>query len=147
MFISTKTYGAEAGFSVAFRQWRATSHCRHLHGYALSVHLEFAADVLDERGWVVDFGGLKPIKDVLTRLLDHTTLVSDDDPEIALFHDLANRGLIQMRVVPGTGCEAFANYIAVMVSLWLLGEGHAPRVRLHKVEVREHGANSAMVVP
>ena len=95
---------------------------------------------------MVDFGALKPVKAFLSVLLDHTTLVAEDDPAMATFNDLANRALIQMRVVPGTGCEAFAAYIAAHLRVWLLAEGYAPRVRLRKVEVREHGANSAMVL-
>ena len=43
---STKTYGHEEGLSCCFRQWRAThSHCRLLHGYALSFRLTFASGV------------------------------------------------------------------------------------------------------
>ena len=32
MFLSTKTYGHDLGLSAAFRQWRAESHCRLIHG-------------------------------------------------------------------------------------------------------------------
>lgn len=46
---STKLYGHEIGLSAAFRQWRAESHCRFLHGYALAVRFEFEADELDVR--------------------------------------------------------------------------------------------------
>lgn len=46
-YISTKTY-RQIG-SVAYRQWRADSHCHNLHGYALSFHFEFEADTLDAR--------------------------------------------------------------------------------------------------
>ena len=35
MYRSSKTYGHEIGLSAAFRQWRAQSHCRLIHGYAL----------------------------------------------------------------------------------------------------------------
>ena len=57
VFRSTKTYGHEMGFSCAFRQHRADSHCRLVHGYALAFHFEFEATELDVRNWVVDFGG------------------------------------------------------------------------------------------
>jgi 6-pyruvoyltetrahydropterin/6-carboxytetrahydropterin synthase len=40
---ATKTYGDDLGLSVAFRQWRADSHCRYLHGYAIGVRLTFEA--------------------------------------------------------------------------------------------------------
>ena len=71
---STKTYGHDLGFSVAFRQWRAQSHCRLLHGYSLAFRFEFAAEELDPRNWVVDFGGLKGLKAMLEQNFDHKTV-------------------------------------------------------------------------
>ena len=38
-YISTKTY-KHLG-PVAYRQWRADSHCRFIHGYSLEVHVKF----------------------------------------------------------------------------------------------------------
>ena len=143
---STKTYGHDIGLSACFRQWRATSHCRHLHGYALSVHLEFEADDLDARNWVVDFGSLKPFKAWLERTFDHKTLVAQDDPERKIYEALDDAGLIQMVTVPATGCEAFARLIFDRAEQFLIEAGYAPRVRIAEVHVREHGANSGKVV-
>lgn len=140
---SSKTYGHEIGLSCCFRQWRAQSHCRFLHGYALAVHLEFEADALDERHWVVDFGSLKSFKGALERQFDHTLLVAVDDPQLPAFQELEARGLAQLRVVDATGCEAFAELIHNYACVWLEDNGYAPRVRVHHVTVREHGANAA----
>lgn len=145
-FRSTKTYGHDIGLSACFRQWKATSHCSALHGYALAVHLEFEADALDDRNWVLDFGALKPVKAWLAETFDHKTLVAANDPHIAEFERLHAAGIIDMVVVAATGCEAFARMIADYVQVWLVGAGHAPRVRLAEVHVREHGANSAKVI-
>lgn len=41
VYRSTKTYGHNAGLSCAFRQWKANSHCKYLHGYALSFKFVF----------------------------------------------------------------------------------------------------------
>lgn len=142
-FRSSKTYGHDIGLSACFRQWRAQSHCRLLHGYALSVHLEFEADELDERNWVVDFGSLKGFKGQLERTFDHKLLVAEDDPEKDYLCSLAGLGLADVVVVEATGCEAFAKLIYEAAKLWLLDNGYAPRVRVHHVTVREHGANSA----
>lgn len=143
-FKSTKTYGHEVGLSAAFRQWRADSHCRFLHGYALSVRFEFEADELDARNWVVDFGSLKSLKGRLEDTFDHKTLVAADDPELSRFVDLHAAGVIQMIVVPATGCEAFAKLIYESTEVWLHDAGYTPRVWLTSVEVKEHGANSAI---
>ena len=56
-FYSGKTYTHATGHSCAFRQWRADSHCNLIHGYALQFELQFGSDGLDEKNWVVDFGG------------------------------------------------------------------------------------------
>ena len=144
MYLSTKTFGHELGLSCAFRQWRSDSHCRFLHGYALKICIDFQADELDVRNWVVDFGSLKIFKHALESTFDHTTLVAKDDPEFARFVYLRNVGLIQMVEVEATGCEAFAKLIFDYAKVWLKDNGYAPRVSVACVEVSEHGANSAI---
>ena len=141
---STKTYGHDVGLSAAFRQWRADGHCNLIHGYALSVSLTFEAEELDSRNWVMDFGGLKPVKEFLVNMLDHKTLIADDDPEHLWFVAMNDRRLIDLVVVPGVGCEKFAESIYNWVDQWMADNGHSPRCHLVSVEVREHGANSAI---
>ena len=141
---STKTYGHHLGLSACFRQWRAQSHCRFLHGYALAISFKFEAEVLDERNWVVDFGGLKGLKAILEDAFDHRLLVAEDDPMRAQLEALEKLGLAKVVVVPATGCERFAELIFSITQQWLLDAGFAPRCQLVSVEVREHGANSAI---
>lgn len=142
-FRSSKTYGHDIGLSVAFRQWRADSHCRLIHGYALSVHLEFEADTLDVRNWVVDFGSLKTFKAWLQNTFDHRLLVAEDDPALPFILALQDEGVAEVIQVPAVGCEAFAKLIYEAAEVWLGDAGYAPRVRMAWVTVREHGANSA----
>lgn len=140
---SSKTYGHDIGLSACFRQFKADSHCKLLHGYALSVHLEFEADELDERNWVVDFGSLKSFKQMLEDTFDHKLLVAENDPYRDVLEQLGYYGLADVVMVPATGCEAFAKLIYKCAEVWLKDNGYAPRVRVHHVTVREHGANSA----
>lgn len=144
MYISTKTYGHNIGLSAAFRQWRADSHCKYIHGYALQVRLEFISHELDERNWVVDFGSLKGFKTWLENTFDHKLLVAEDDPQRTRLAHLETYGLARIVVVPATGCEAFAKLIYECGEVWLKDNGYAPRVAMHRVEVSEHGANSAI---
>ena len=65
-FYSAKIYLHATGHSYAFRQWRADSHCNLIHGYALQFELKFGGE-LDERNWIVDFGGLKSLKKLVSR--------------------------------------------------------------------------------
>lgn len=142
---STKTFGHELGLSCCFRQHGAThSHCSLLHGYAIAVSLEFAATNLDEKNWVVDFGGLKHIKQFLQDTFDHKLVVAEDDPFLDELTGLQGLGLAEVVVLPKVGCEAFAAYIGQKVQAMLVAQ-YGYRVRLTKCEVREHGANSAFV--
>ena len=143
-YISTKTYGHDVGLTCAFRQWRAASHCRFIHGYALAVRLEFASSDLDARNWVVDFGSLKGFKQVLQDTFDHKLLIAEDDPLKDELCALAGHGLADAVIVERTGCEAFAEMIYHYAELWLKDNGYAPRVKIWSVEVKEHGANSAI---
>lgn len=136
---STKTYQHSAGFSCVFRQWKAESHCRMLHGYALKIELTFEAE-LDERNWVVDFGGLKDIKDMLVLLFDHTLIIAEDDPEREFLESMHNR-IASIRILPAVGCEKFAEFIFRSIE-----KAHAIGPKLMSVQVWEHEANSAKVI-
>jgi len=141
-FISTKTY-THLG-PVAYRQWRAESHCNLLHGYALSFHFEFTAHDLDARNWVVDFGSLKPLKGLLEDWFDHTLLVAQDDPEIETLKALQDKKLAKVHIVERTGCEGIADTLYdYMNECFLKDYGYGDRVWCSKVEIRETPSNMA----
>ena len=147
-FQSTKIFD---GYSTCFRQWKAEdTHCRFLHGYAVSFKVWFEGD-LDKRNWVFDFGGMKRAKhkihgmapkDFFTHLLDHTTIIAEDDPHLEEFKQLDTDGIIQLRVLPATGCERFAEFLYTTINGFLKKETDG-RVKAIKVEVYEHERNSA----
>lgn len=141
-YISTKTY-RHLG-PVAYRQWRADSHCNMIHGYALSFHFEFEADDLDARNWVVDFGGLKPLKGLLEDWFDHTLLVAQDDPQREKLLELGKLGLAKITEVEKTGCEGISDFLYSYVNdCFLKDYGWGDRVWCCKVEVRETDSNMA----
>lgn len=143
--VSTKTYGDEKGFPVAYRQWRAESHCNVNHGYNMKFHFEFECCDLDVRNWCVDYGSLRSLKEKLDDWFDHKTLVSEDDPKIESFKKLAEEGLANITYVAATGCEALARFLWDYSEAWLIENGYSPRVRMRRVEVRETAANMAYV--
>lgn len=126
-YLSTKTYGNDRGLSCTFRQWRSShSHCSLLHGYSIGIRLVFESATLDDRNWVMDFGGLKAFKEWSEWQFDHTLVVAHDDPHLPFFkqmNDLVTinkdndpssaipnvRGAVcDLRIVEGVGCEMFA---------------------------------------
>jgi 6-pyruvoyltetrahydropterin/6-carboxytetrahydropterin synthase len=147
-FNSTKLFD---GYSACFRQWKADgTHCRFLHGYAVSFRVWFEGE-LDHRNWVFDFGGMKRAKtkiagmspkDYFAYLLDHTTIVSQDDPYLPQFMQMDKDGIIQLRILPEVGCEKFAEHLFNTINEFLFIETDG-RVRATKVEVYEHERNSA----
>jgi 6-pyruvoyltetrahydropterin/6-carboxytetrahydropterin synthase len=144
-YISTKTYN-QIG-PVAYRQWRADSHCRLIHGYALSFHLEFECDTLDARNWCMDFGGLKPLKGLLEDWFDHTLLVAQDDPMREHLLKLGELKLAKITEVEKTGCEGIADFLYEYINtIFLPSYGEKERVWCCKVQVRETDANMAMRV-
>ena len=137
----TKTYGNERGLSCAFRQWRADSHCKLIHGYSLGFRFVFEAETLDQRNWVYDFGDLGFIKLFLEDNFDHIMMIAQDDPRK---HDLYNLdGIAEIRELPVVGCEAFAEYVYSYVGNEVSIRTNN-RVSLVSVECFEHGANSAL---
>ena len=141
VFQSTKVI--ELG-SCAFRQWRAShSHCKFLHGYQLIAKLWFSGSSLDEKNWVVDFGGLKELKAELNSMYDHTTTVAADDPELETFKQLHDKGIIQLYIMKdGVGIERAAE------NVFNVADRHVRKLTnnrcwVDKVEVFEHEDNSA----
>jgi len=157
MFTSTKVFD---GFSTVFRQWKAeNTHCRFLHGYGISFKVWFEGE-LDHRNWVWDFGGMKRAKtkidgkspkEWMDYMFDHTVIIAEDDPllpELKMFDNLPNlgnnnKGGIQLRVIPATGAEKFAEYIYNKLNNFVKTETDN-RVKVKQVEFREHGKNSAI---
>ena len=139
------------GYSTCFRQWKANgTHCKYLHGYAVSFKVWFEGD-LDEKNWVWDFGGMKRAKhtidgmsptDYFNYLLDHTTIVANDDPYLDKFKELNTLGVIQLRILDNVGCERFAEFLFNRINDFVKFETDN-RVRVTKVEVYEHKKNSA----
>ena len=151
-FQSTKVFD---GFSTVFRQWKAdTTHCKYLHGYGISFKLWFEGQ-LDQRNWVWDFGGMKRAegtidgmkpKEWFDYMFDHTFIVAEDDPFKESFLKMNEAKVAQVRVIPATGAERFAQFIYEKVNPFIMDETNG-RVKLARVEFREHSKNSAIYEP
>ena len=143
-YYSTKHYGHNIGLSAVFRQPNADhSHCHLLHGYSLAFTFTFGCTELDNKNWAVDFGGLKPLKAWLEDNFDHKTAIDKDDPFLDKFMELEELGLAKIVVMDGVGAEKFAYHAWKFANL-LVDDMTEGRCWCQKVEVAEHGANSAI---
>jgi 6-pyruvoyltetrahydropterin/6-carboxytetrahydropterin synthase len=150
MYTSTKFL--ELG-SCAFRQWRAADgridagerahRCSLLHGYRLTAKFTFGCQLLDDRNWCVDFGGLGGLKKTLKDQFDHTLCLAKDDPLIEIFQHLHNMGGCDLRIMDDVGIEKTAEFCFNAASTWLKNN-YGERCWVEKVEVFEHEANSAI---
>ncbi len=150
-FQSSKVFD---GFSTVFRQHNAGStHCRFVHGYGISFKVYFEGE-LDDRNWVWDFGGMKRAKtqidgmspkEYFDFMFDHTMIIAEDDPFKVAFIEMGEAGAAQVRIIPATGAEKFAEFIFNKVNPFVLEETNG-RVRVTKVKFMEHGKNAAYYV-
>lgn len=141
-YVSTKII--ELG-SCAFRQWRANhSHCKYIHGYRLISKFWFACSSLDDKNWVVDFGGLDDLKKILQKQFDHTLCVAEDDPLLEGFKSLHTAGGCDLRIMPGVGIEKSAEWCFNVANNYIKNLTNN-RCWVEKVEVWEHEKNSAVV--
>lgn len=140
MFKSTKTF---SGYSTAFRQWKSDSHCNLVHGYSLSFKVWFSGE-LDDKDWVMNFGGFSKIKDYLALTFDHTCIVAEDDPELEWFCLADEKNILTVIVMKSVGCERFAEHVFNMINNFI-EEDTKNRVSVCKVECFEDGTNNSAI--
>jgi 6-pyruvoyltetrahydropterin/6-carboxytetrahydropterin synthase len=131
--------------SCAFRQWGANhSHCQYLHGYQLKAKFWFSGKELDNKNWMVDFGGLKPLKKILENQFDHTLCIAGNDPCLEQFKELEKLGACVLRIMPdGVGIERAAEWVYKTANDYIKLETKG-RCWVDQVEVFEHEDNSAL---
>ena len=142
---STKEY--VDAFPVAYRQWKADSHCNNIHGYSFSMKFYFGTNDLDIRNWAADYGGLKELKAFLQGYFDHTLLVAENDPEMETYKLLESKNMAKLTILPRLGCEGIADLLYKYINgvyipdMW--GESEHDRLWCYRVEVRETQSNMA----
>ena len=138
MYRVTKNYGHDRGFSCAFRQWSANSHCKNIHGYSLGFKIVLESPTLDINNWVFDFGNFTFLDKWLTENFDHTLLIAKDDPEFDLLMSLNDR-TAKIIVLEKVSCESFAEMTYKFIEKELANKN----IKVVSVDVSEHGSNAA----
>jgi 6-pyruvoyltetrahydropterin/6-carboxytetrahydropterin synthase len=109
----------------------------------LQFKFTFSCNELDERNWVVDFGGLKPLKKWLEDNFDHKVVLDSKDWALDNFRALEDAGLAELNILDGVGVEKFAEH-AFNKAQELVSEMSNGRCWVVSCECAEHGANSAI---
>jgi len=122
-------------------------HCAQVHGYDRSIEFTFAGEP-DDHGWIVPFGGLKPVKEFLEYYFDHVTVLPADDPRVKdIPKEMTDTGglLGTLRVLPsGVSMEMSSLFIWEHVNAYIYHITNG-RCYVERVRVYEHERNDAMV--
>lgn len=142
MYTCSKTY---SNIPFAHRQHRHPGHCGFVHGHNWEFTFTFGCETLDEKGFVVDFGELKFIRQWLKEELDHAFAYNRDDGETARLLK-AFPGLFKACPVHCCSAEGLAKHAFDTVVPLLRGQ-HGDRVFLVAVKVAEDSKNTAEYRP
>lgn len=134
----SKTY---SDIPFAHRQHHHPGHCQLIHGHNWGIKLTFACKETDSNGFVIDFGGLKFIRQWIDKNLDHACVLNQDDPKLKhLLRELD--GLIQPLIVENCSAEGLAKYFYETFDPMVRKET-GDRAWIESVEVLEDSRNAA----
>jgi 6-pyruvoyltetrahydropterin/6-carboxytetrahydropterin synthase len=140
----TKQYD---NFPFAHRAPKHDGHCRLVHGHNWSFVITFAAEEVDENGFVIDFGKLKGLRKELEAWFDHTFLLNASDPLLGTFKSfLGNLFLNNVRAVRDCSCEGIAEMVFHLAEAVVVEQSKG-RVHVQRVVVYEDSKNSAAFEP
>lgn len=109
MITITKQLRTETGHRLNHYDGR----CSHLHGHSYLWEVTATAPEMSSNGMVVDFKDLKKIMNLVLDPLDHSMVLAEDDPAVALIADMeATNGAVQrVHIWPeNPTAESFAKF-------------------------------------
>lgn len=127
------------GLHCCRRNWFDNGKRLFLQGYELSFEIEFACDETEPDSQVLDADCLADISAALQRQFGHTTLIAANDPQRELFELLADRDLVDMRIMDSTAVEASAAWVFETVDL-IVAQATGGRVWLSRIDAQESGS-------
>jgi 6-pyruvoyl tetrahydropterin synthase len=127
------------------RSWANHGKRFFLHGYDRTFEVEFGcAETEPGTGLVIDGNSLNEVGTPLRYQFDHTTLIAQDDPQRDLFELLAERGVIDLRIMDNTGMEGSAAWVFDTAER-IVGLATGGRVWVSRIEARESRNNVVTV--
>ena len=146
MFTCQKTY---SDIPFAHRQHKHDGHCAQIHGHNWSFTFSFGCERLDECGFVVDFGKLKPLKAWIDENLDHACVFNRDDPQLEAILSINEKSgcrIYKAFIVEQCSSEGLAKHIFDVADK-MIREMTDGRAYLTSVAVTEDSRNSASYEP
>lgn len=133
----------------AHRQPKHSGHCALIHGHNWTWTFTFAAETLDECGFVVDFGKLKFLRKFLEDTFDHALVLSHDDPHLTKLLDTLlgypTGGMLARPVIVNDGsCEGLLSEFYPKLNA-LVEEATGGRVWISELTLHEDSKNFATI--
>lgn len=134
-----------ADIPFAHRQHRHAGHCARIHGHSWTVSLTFACRELDRHGFVVDFGGLRFLREWIDTHLDHACVLSADDPELGWVRP-KDGSVFKLLVVENASAEGIARHLHAALDPLVRSETGG-RAWIAELELHEDSRNSVRFAP
>ena len=134
-----------ADIPFAHRQHRHDGHCARIHGHSWTLSLTFACKELDRHGFVVDFGGLRFLRDWMDANLDHACVLSADDPELPWVRS-KDGTVFKLLVIDNASAEGIARHLHAALDP-LVRAQTGGRAWISEVELHEDSRNSVRFTP
>lgn len=117
-----------------------------LRAHNLTVKVIFESHTLSDDRRVIhtDSDCIKEFSKMLENTWREKTIVSLDDPEIAIFKALDTKGLIKLSLLPDVGAELFATEMFNWFKVWLVNSELIKQVDVRAVEVVENPFSSSL---
>jgi 6-pyruvoyl-tetrahydropterin synthase len=123
------------------RSWANPGKRFFLHGYERAFEIEFACTETEpDSGLVLETGSVKEVRSALRHQFDRTTLISQDDPQRDLFELLAERGVVDLRIMDNTSMEGSTAWVFDTTER-IVTLATAGRVRVSRIEACESRNN------
>ena len=132
-------------FASAHVQSPATGKCGKIHGHNWIVEIDFGCQKLDENGFVINFNNLKEIEQFLNKMLDHTLMVSEEDPRLPIFKKMHECDLADVIYLKNGASAENLSLIIFNEASKILHEKTSGRVWVEKVIVHEDEKDSAFI--
>ena len=128
------------------RQPNHPGHYSLIHGHNWEIKLTFAADEVDENGFIVDFGELHYIKDWIDENLDHACAFSATDPHRSKLEELEEMNLVRPLFIENASCEGLAKHLFETFDP-MVRENTGGRACIVSIDLLEDSKNSAFYAP
>lgn len=144
IYVTTKTFEK---IYCSYRRWKSPyQYDRMLRAHNLTVKVIFESHTLSDDRRVIhtDSDCIKEFSKMLENTWREKTIVSLDDPEIAIFKALDTKGLIKLSLLPDVGAELFATEMFNWFKVWLVNSELIKQVDVRAVEVVENPFSSSL---